>query len=374
MKKLVVVRAQHPVDPGTLIFNDLSGFETYYVGYTEDKDWLNNPCFTYTGIKKLLPDFISAQLVRRPYSPVSFVVLSDLKRTLEDAEVLNSAELYSFISCQCAKYAKKAKKPLTISVWETIPTLPINFLPPHSLNVKATQSYADIFIAHTYRAANYLRSLSVPDEKIKVVYPGIDIERFSPSKKHSHDKLRILFVGRFDKEKGLLFLLQAFAQLFKEDPSIELWIRAKRRTGQLEALAYTYARRYPIKFLDYVNYDKLSEICQQCDVLCLPSVDRYKWGIKIWEEQFGFVLMEAMACGLPIITTNCGAIAEVVGSENLIIRQRSADDLYCALKKVKEDKSYRKNVSKLNRARAEELFDIEKQRGRLGKILHELMN
>lgn len=374
MKKLAVVRAQFPVDPGTLIFNNLIDFKTYYVGYTEEGEWLNDPWFVYAEIKKLLPDFISNRLVRRPYSSVSLVALKGVEKALEDADVLNCAELYSFISYQCAKFAKKAEKRLTVSVWENIPALPINFLPPYSVNVKTTRSYADIFIAHTHRAANYLKSLSVPDEKIKVVYPGIDLKKFSPMKRHSGEKFRVLFVGRFDEEKGLPFLLNAFARLYKEDQSIELWIRAKRRTGRVEALAYAYARRYPIKFLSYVDYDKLPEIYQQCDALCLPSVDRYKLGIKVWEEQFGFVLMEAMACGLPISATNCGAIPEVIGSENLIVRQKSVDDLYCALKKIKRDSGYCKSVSKLNRVRAEELFDIKKQKRKLGQIFHELVN
>lgn len=372
MKKLTVVRAQFPVDPGTMIFNNLVNFKTYYVGYTEDDEWFNNPCFVYAEIKKLLPDSISNRFVRRPYSPVSFVALKDVEKALENADVLNYAELYSFISYQCAKFAKRAEKRLTVSVWETLPALPINFLPPYSLNVKTTRSYADIFIAHTHRAANYLKSLSVPRGKIKVVHPGIDLEKFSPMKKNSGDRFRVLFVGRFDGEKGLPLLLHAFARLFKEDPSIELWIRAKRRTGRVEDLAYMYAWRYPIKFLNYVDYDKLPEIYQQCDVLCLPSIDRYKWGIKIWEEQFGFVLMEALACGLPVVATNCGSIPEVIGPENLIVRQKSVDDLYYALKKIKRDRDYCERVSKLNRARAEECFDIEKQKRRLANILCKL--
>jgi len=150
--------------------------------------------------------------------------------------------------------------------------------------------------------------------------------------------------------------------------------RAKRRTGKVEALVYRYARKYPIRFLESVSYDKLPEIYRRCDVLCLPSFDRKMWWMKVWEEQFGFVLMEAMACGLPVIASDCGAIPEVVGPENLIVRQGSADNLFNALHEIMKNESFRGCLSEANRARAEKLFDIEKQRRKLSNILCKLLN
>lgn len=372
--RLAFVRAQFlglKGYPEYLLFDAEHYFETIYVGYTEDREWLNKPKYVYVRIKKLLPDFVSGFFVRKPYSPVSFVKLQNVEKALEDVEIIECAELYSFISYQCAKFAKATGKRLVVSVWETIATLPINHYFPFSHNVRTVQKHADVFLAHTWRAANYLKRMSVSDEKIKVIYPGVNVRKFHPSGRQGNDTFRILFVGRFDKEKGLPILLNAFARLHAENSDTELWIRAKKRTGEARALTYRYAQRYPIRFLGPVDYDKLPEIYGQCDVLCLPSLDRRKWGIKVWEEQFGFVLMEAMACGLPVVATDCGAIPEVIGTENLTVRQKSVDDLYFALRRVIEDEDFRKRVSKLNRARAESLFDIEKQREKIGEILEE---
>jgi glycosyltransferase involved in cell wall biosynthesis len=358
--------------PEYLLFDVGDYFETVHVGYSEDKEWLNNPKHVYVGIKKLLPDFVSGFFVHKPYSPVSFVQLQNVEKALEGMEIIECAELYSFISAQCAKIAKATRKRLVLSIWETITTLPINHCLPYSRNVVTVRKNADVFIAHTWRAANYLKRMSVPEEKIKVIYPGVDVGKFHPSGRQGNDTFRILFVGRFDKEKGLHTLLKAFARLHGENSNTELWVRAKKRTGEVEALAHRYSQKYPIRFLGPVDYNKLPEIYSQCDVLCLPSIDKKKWGIKIWEEQFGFVLMEAMACGLPIVATDCGAIPEVIGTENLTVRQKSADDFYFALRRVIEDEYFRKRVSKLNRARTESLFDIEKQRKKIGEILEEL--
>lgn len=373
--RLALVRAQY-LDlkgyPENLLFDDIQDFETMYVGYSEDKKLFNEPKYIYVDIRKLLPDFISGFFVRKPYSPVSFVKLQNIEKALEDMEIIESAELYSFVSAQCAKFAKSANKRLVVSVWETITTLPINQYFPFSRNVGTVRKYADAFIAHTWRAANYLKHMSVPNEKTRVIYPGVDIDKFIPSKRKNNDTFRVLFVGRFDSEKGLDVLLKAFGRLHIEHSDAELWIRARKRTGEMEALAYDYAQKYPIKFLDFVEYDRLPEIYNQCDVLCLPSIDRNKWGIKVWEEQFGFVLMEAMACGLPIVGTDCGSIPEVIGIENIIVKQKSEDELYLALQRIHNDENLREQISEANRSRALQEFDIEKQRNKLADILEEL--
>jgi glycosyltransferase involved in cell wall biosynthesis len=261
---------------------------------------------------------------------------------------------------------------LAVSIFETIPSIPLHKVPPFSQNVKKVLRQTDVFIAYTNRSAEYLRQLSVAEEKIRVVYPGVDLQRFHPSKGQNHESIRILFVGGFAGEKGLMVLLKAFASLYVDEPEVELWVCTKPRNRRVEALIEVYSRKYPVKALGYVDYDRIPEIYRQCDVFCLPSFDKRRWGVRVWEEEFGFALVEAMASGLPIVATNCGAMPEIVGNENLVVPQKSVGALRWALCKLVEDEGYRFHLAKANRERAKKLFDIETQRSAVNEVLGEL--
>ena len=365
--------------PEYLLFDGVPGFNVSFIGYTGEKiagsgaTFLNSSKYVYTEFRKLLPDSITDLLMRQPPSTVSFVELLGLDVRLDREDIIVTAELYSFISRQCANYCKRnINKRLVVEIWETIPTLPIHYLPSRFANVVATRDRADFFIAHSERAKAYLKQLKIKEEKMAVIYPGVDLEEFSPRKNRDHQPRRILFIGRYDREKGLLYLICAFKKLHKEFPDLELWIRAKKCTGEVLSLVEYAATKYPIKFIPFIKYSKLPELYRECDILCLPSFDLQKWGFKIWEEQFGFVLMEAMACGLPVVGTNCGSIPEVIGPQNPVVPQKSSNALFSAIRRILKDDNYWKSLSKANRARAERLFDIQKQKKKLGRLLKSL--
>lgn len=293
-----------------------------------------------------------------------FAIPLDLKEVLKDVDVINSEEPSSLTSYHCARFSQKWRKKLIVNTWETIPQSLSPTLPLYP-NARYVIRKAAVVIAPTKRQMRYLRSLSTPSSKVVLIYPGIDLNQFCPSNNRNHENVRILFVGRLVPWKGILHLLEAFSLLLRRRSNVELWIAGK---GPMESHVRLYAKKRPVRYLGFVEYDKLQRIYQQCDIFCLPSYDLRVVGIKYWEEQFGKTLVEAMACGLPIVATNCGAIPEVVGTQNYVVSQKSVRDLYSALEKLIENENLRKYISKQNRRRAEELFDVRRQGAKIDNL------
>ncbi len=120
---------------------------------------------------------------------------------------------------------------------------------------------------------------------------GVNIKDFKPRKDFRKiDKMRFLFVGSFSQRKGISYLLQAFKELENEGENISLTMAGR---GIMD---YELVKSYDLKCLEtHVNLplEKLVELMQESDVFVFPSIC----------EGFGLVLIQAMATGMPLITT-----------------------------------------------------------------------
>ena len=138
----------------------------------------------------------------------------------------------------------------------------------------------------TELAKKALLEEGVDEKKISVIPMGVDLKRFKPRQifRQSRISLRetnILFVGRSVPEKGIGELTEAYRRLSQKYPNLKLTMVGDGR----------------------VSYSQIHEEYQRADIFCLPSKTT-----PHWQEQYGMALVEAMACGLPIVTTKTGAI------------------------------------------------------------------
>lgn len=120
----------------------------------------------------------------------------------------------------------------------------------------------------------------------------------------------LLFVGRIIPQKGLHHLLEAFVEVVKQEPQVRLLIAGSSFYGKNIETEYVKTCKQIVKsceksvdWLGYVPNDQLPEIYQSADLLVTPSIG---------SEAFGLVNLEAMATGLPVLTTRVGGIGEVV--------------------------------------------------------------
>ncbi len=212
----------------------------------------------------------------------------------------------------------KAKgHPFKLVYW--IPfTIPfVDMFDPRSLAIRqAAFPHVDLFVAITDTCRRVLLLEGIPEEKIVHVYPGVDTEVFQPRPQAKQDDLfRILFVGKLVSWKGCYTLLYAAKELLPEIPNLELTFvgQGAQRQG-LEQAADLLGIKDSVKFTGFLKYDALPDIYAQSDAFVLPALPAINLA-----EQFGFVVAEAMACGLPTVVSRVGGLPEVVGERDELI-------------------------------------------------------
>lgn len=197
--------------------------------------------------------------------------------------------------------------------------------------------------ARVWRAKGYAGPMAV------IPQFGVDPERFTPASRRPERPFTIGYVGRWVPEKGIDLLLQAAAGLPGE------WrLRiigsgpagaALRRQAQALGIAARVSFEPPVPSL------QMPEVYRGLDVLVLPSRSRPNW-----TEQFGRVLIEAMACGVPVIGSSAGEIPWVVGDAGLLFPEGDAEALREVLRRLMTEGDLYRRLQEAGRARVLERF------------------
>lgn len=192
----------------------------------------------------------------------------------------------------------------------------------------------DVVLANSEQSARDVLSLGCSPDKVKVIYCGGDIQLDSQAAHRSYAldgaKFRLLFVGSVIERKGLRYLLQALAVL--PDSSLELDVVGDTQDepgylAEMKTLIEDHGLTGQVTFHGHIaDRERLRQLYRKADVFVLPSL----------YETFGIVLLEAMAFGLPIVTTTAGAIPELVkdGKNGLLVPPRDPVALAEALKRM----------------------------------------
>lgn len=181
-------------------------------------------------------------------------------------------------------------------------------------------SHADRVIA----ASSSLRRTVVDEhradaEKITVIPSGVDVDRFRPMPRGEAETVlgldkgipRILYVGAVTRSKGIDHLLRAFARinLATDDPAQLLLIGDGNYADPAQVLADELGIGQYVTFVGKRPNDEIPLWINACDVLVLPSLS----------EGLGVVLIEAMACGKPVVATVCGGPEDIVTPQTGIL-------------------------------------------------------
>jgi glycosyltransferase involved in cell wall biosynthesis len=238
-----------------------------------------------------------------------------LGQHLRAAEIVHGAELGFWFTHQAALLRERMGFRLAVTVWETIPFADAYRNLRTRRYRRDVLAAADVFLPTTQRAATALGLEGVPDERITICAPGVDLERFAaartatPAPGGTH---LILSAGRLVWEKGHQDVLRAVARLRRRGrDNVRVQIvgngpEERRLRGVIADLGLSDVA----ELRPNVPYDEMPSLYAVASCLVLASLPT-----PFWEEQFGMVLAEAMAAHLPVLTTRSGAIPEVVGDD-----------------------------------------------------------
>jgi starch synthase len=299
-----------------------------------------------------------------------------LKKLTKDLDIIHSADIWYPYTYQ----AVKTGTPTVVTEWENIP---FHFEEsPYAKIKKYNREHVNYFIAITQKAKEALVIEGVRPDLISVIPAGIDCEKFKPITHDiqainkfniSEDKTKILFVGRLVPEKGIFDLLNAFSSLIKNTGNFELLIvgsGSKKMKVEIAGLTAKLKIGDKVKFLGSVNYADMPKIQNLADIFCLPSIET-----KNWAEQFGYSMVEAMACGKPVVSTWTGSIPEVVKHRDtgILVEPNNPVSLQSALEELLRNKQERETFGTNGRRWVLQKFEANKIASQLAGIYREFV-
>ena len=176
---------------------------------------------------------------------------------------------------------------------------------------------------------------------IPLAHDANNFRLLNEARKKNQNYRYFLYIGRHDSHKNLHRLIEAFADLqnqLQDYQDYELWFAGssdKSNTPKLHSQIEELGIKHRVKFLDYVSYKELPKIINQAIALVFPS---------LWEG-FGFPVLEAMACGTPVITSNLSSLPEVAGDATILINPYNKHEITQAMQTIATDEQLRSHLS-----------------------------
>lgn len=201
---------------------------------------------------------------------------------------------------------------------------------------------ADRIVAVSHFVADCIRHHGLAEKKpLEVIHNGIDTRRFCPAEGQTVDRpLRILFVGNPTRRKGFHLVSALAAQL---PCGVEIAFTSGLRSKVTEA------PNPRLVSLGSVPYSAMHTLYQRADILLFPA---YREGLPL-------CVAEAMSCGIPVISSNCSGIPELItdGHGGFLVPPGNYDALLSKIRLLTTNADLRKAMGAWNRARAVQHFD-----------------
>jgi spore coat protein SA len=216
-----------------------------------------------------------------------------------------------------------------------------------------------VAVCSTFLRGTFAERSSGLATKTTVVFNGVNTQLFYPREEIREAKT-IFFVGRFEEEKGVLQLVRAYGLVLDRHPDAVLVIGGTTGFGVHRETSYVREvrkaaqslvrdRNAHVHFPGYIHHDReLPGWFQRATVFCSPS---------LFQEPFGLVNAEAMACSTPVVGSNRGGIPEVLGETGILVDPEETEELATALSSLLEKPGCRASFGRAAYQRCRERFD-----------------
>lgn len=217
-----------------------------------------------------------------------------------------------------------------------------------NVQLKVAKKLSHFIVGSQNAYRQILDIFKIPEEKLRLVYYGVDDSIFTQAEGVERRENRILVINSGDTPlKGLKFLFEAVAELHKER-NIELVIVGKPlKNGYTEGLIGKLGIGDCVAYTGQIDTAELVRHYSTATMLVVPSV----------YEGFGLPAAEAMSCNVPVIATTAGALPEVVGDAGILVPPSNTRALVDAIAGLLGNPDKRKHLGEMGRKRVRQMFN-----------------
>lgn len=287
----------------------------------------DNQCLSYgiLALKKLFPTVVTI------HHPITIDRKIAVKSAPNFYQKLKALRWYAFVGMQ-KKVARRFKNIITVS---------------HSAQKEIAKEF------------------SVAESYFRTIHNGIDTAKFYPLPSVEREKNRIMVTTSSDIPlKGLFFLLHGIKKISKKKPVKLMVIGTPKKKGVIEKTVSELNLEKIVTFTGSIPHKVLLEHYAKASVAVTPSL----------YEGFCFPVAEAMACGVPVISTNAGALPEVVGQAGLMVPTKNSDALASAIMRLLDNPDYAYELGQKGLKRIKEHFSWPKAGQKTVEVYKDVIN
>jgi glycosyltransferase involved in cell wall biosynthesis len=233
------------------------------------------------------------------------------------------------------------------------------------MQMRVARMFSHIVTVSEFTKKDIAKEFSINENRFRVVHNGINNEYFYPVQNGPRPENSIIVTNSADTPlKGLNFLLEAVAQIRKKQPVKLTVIGEPKKNGIIEKLVAKLGVGDIVHFTGRIANEEFADYYSKATVAVVPSL----------YEGFGIPAAEAMACGVPLITTSGGALPEVVGNAGMIVPPADASALTGAITYLFNHPAERKQYAQAGLERVNSVFSWTKAAQEVVEVYREAID